>query len=261
MPLQNAFLDANSPNVTLLDETGTPYHMTPGQFRLCNDFNRHLREHGTREGFICGVPFAYQELTHQWNLDEGTYQFAVYDVGSDSVTIRGRSIPADLMDEIDPPTPAPAPPVVDLEPQFTAHQTDTINRMLWAAAEREAHFAEARGAAKVKKAEERKRKREEYRASDAAKKTRVDERVGERSASNAAGGSGSPSTSQPKAAGPSKSKSKLKTSKDAEAMDEDKDAEGEAEQDEFELIEYETADEEAGMSKAEGKKRAGTKRA
>ncbi|RPD55643.1 hypothetical protein L227DRAFT_615263 [Lentinus tigrinus ALCF2SS1-6] len=121
-----------------------------------------------------------------------------------------------------------------------------------------------RGAANFKWAEERKRKREEYRASDAAKKTRVDERVGERVVSKAAGGSGSQSTSLSKTAGPSgpfKSKPKPKTSKGTEAMNDDRDAKGETEKEEFQLIDYETVGEEVGMSKAEGKQHAGSKRA
>ncbi|TFK79807.1 hypothetical protein K466DRAFT_504960 [Polyporus arcularius HHB13444] len=252
MPFDHAFVDHDAPSLTLIDASGTRYHFPGPQVRICNDFNRHLREHGTRDGFLLGIPGGYNDLAELWNADENvSHRFAGYDADTDTVTIRGSILPAALIDEIDPPAVAPAPTLVAAEPQFTPHQTETISRMLWVSAEREARFHEARGAARNKKVDDRKRKRDEHRASDAAasgsgKKTRPVERDGGRAEDAVAGGSKSKSSK----------KAKPSTSHQDEPMQEDADAEGEPEKPEDELIGY-TDDEEQEMSKAEGKKRAG----
>lgn len=262
MQIEHAFLDRDTPSVTIFDASGTPYFFAPEHFDACHKFNRHLREHGTREGFVLGVPGAYEQLTELWNADENvTHRFAEYDIATDSVTVRGSALPDEVVAQLHPPVPAPAP-VVEAEPQFTTHQTNTINRMLWAAAAREAHFAEMRDANRNKKVDDRKRKREDHRAADAARsyqRPRTIERDVERVFVRA---SGSKTSSKSKVAGPSKSGGSSKPAQEREdtAMDEDEDAEGEPEKQDDELIEY-SEDEEAETSKAEGKKRAGPKRA
>ena len=285
MPFQHAFLDSNAPTLTLFDASGSTIFFAPGQLRAGNAYNIYLREHGTSEGYPFGTPGGYDQLADLWNADEDCpYLFATCDPVSGVVTVRGRPLPSELLDELDPPAPAPAPaPADEPEPQFTPAQEDTINRMLWAAADREAHFAELRSKSRAQRAEERKRKRDDRRPTDTAaassgKRSRIEGSAGVRASTRSSGGSGSSAalrkqtqtqtqtqtraSASSKVAGPSKPRSsKPSTGRVDEAMDEDEDAEGETEKDD-ELIEYsEDEDEDEGASKADGKRRAGDKRA
>ncbi|PIL26323.1 hypothetical protein GSI_12079 [Ganoderma sinense ZZ0214-1] len=267
MPLQHSRLDPNRPGFTLLDENGVPHSWVLAQFREFVRFDRDLRSGAVSAANLI-IPGDYGFFTALFNSDtDCLYQFSSFDPATNSTTVRGAPIPAQLLDELDPPPtvtfaePAPA------EPQFTPQRIRTIERMLWGSAEREARYLERRDSMQDRRTEDRKRKRIEHCAADEARASKPPPFTTATSSTGilavAAGSSGGAtilSTAAPRGSGSScpaagtssGSSTHQATRREASPMEEDKDAEGE---DDTELLEY-TEEALSGKKKAgKGKKR------